>query len=337
LFIAILFNLIWLWFPGGSSSFSESANPQAVNTVEGQVFSEEHKSLANVRVALLDDGYSQLFVVYTNSIGRFQFLNVGSGNYYVQVEPIGKEFERQSQRIQVQSMSRVGGGQTFRVDFVLKLSGSKNDQSQMPMPKSKGTLFYQAVPEAAKKAYDRGTKSLEEKKLDEAMASFKRALEIFPDYYQALERLGGEYVERRDYASASPLLSRAVEVNKDGWQAYFYLGVAQYNLKQRDQAIDSLKQAVELNPDSANANMWLGIIWSQNAEERTEAIRAFEKVVQIAKDGIPEAYFYLGSLYSKNHQYKEAVEALEHFLRVAPQAGDREKIKQIIEQLRQKK
>jgi hypothetical protein len=65
LFIAILFNLIWLLFPGESSSFSESANPQAVNTVEGQVFSEERKSLANVRVALLDDGYSQLFVVYT--------------------------------------------------------------------------------------------------------------------------------------------------------------------------------------------------------------------------------------------------------------------------------
>jgi uncharacterized protein HemY len=65
-------------------------------------------------------------------------------------------------------------------------------------------------------------------------------------------------------------------------------------------------------------------------------VLAFERVTQIAKDAVPEAYFYLGSLYSKNNQNKEAADALEHFLRLDPQTGDKDKLKKVIEQLRQK-
>jgi hypothetical protein len=38
----------------------------------------------------------------------------------------------------------------------------------------------------------------------------------------------------------------------------------------------------------------------------------------IAKDAIPQAYFYPGSLHSKNNQNKEVADALEHFLRLDP-------------------
>lgn len=314
----------------------QSTSPQSMNTVEGQVFSQAHQPLANVRVALLDDGYSQLMTVYTNTIGRYQFTNVLNGNYYVQVEPMGKDFERQSQRLQVQSMSRVGGGQTFRLDFVLIPKGQTDSKTSDAVTKAKSTVFYQEVPDAAKKEYEKGIKSLEGKKNTEAMGFFRRAVEIFPDYYDALEHLGSESVEQRDYQSANEYLSRAIKINRDGWQSYFYLGVTQYNLKQRDDAIRSLRRALELNPNSANAGMWLGIILSQNAETRTEAIQAFENVVRVTKSEIPDAWFYLGSLYSKNNQFKEAADALEQFLRLAPQTGDRDKLKKIIEQLRQK-
>jgi uncharacterized protein HemY len=51
---------------------------------------------------------------------------------------------------------------------------------------------------------------------------------------------------------------------------------------------------------------------------------------------VPQAYFYLGSLYSKNNQNKEAADALEHFLRLDPQTGNKDQLKKVIEQLRQK-
>src|SRR5205085_335122 len=146
--------------------------------------------------------------------------------------------------------------------------------------------------------------------------SFKLALEAFSDYYDALEQLGNLYVEQRDYQSAEPVLTHALEVNKSGWRAHYALGIALYNLNRPGDAVVSLKRAIELNGDSANAYMWLGIVLAKNADSRTDAIKAFERVTQIAKDSVPQAYFYLGSLYSKNNQNKEAADALEHFLRL---------------------
>ena len=315
------------------SSSSHPGHAQTRNTIEGQVFTPERKPLQNARVALLDDGYSQLSVTYTNTIGRYQFTGFGNGNYYVHIDPIGTNFERQSQRIQVQSISLAGGGQTFRVDFVLVMKPSTGEKTG---PAPTGTIFAQEVPEAARREYERGVRHIQEKKIDIAVEAFRQALTIFPDYYAALEELGSQYVERRDYQSAEPLLTRAVEINRDGGRAYYFLGVAQYNLKRRDDAIHSLQRAVEINPESPNANMWLGIILSQSTATRAPAIQAFEKVAQVAKDAIPEVYFYLGSLYSKDNQYAKAADALEHFLRLAPTTGDREKVKKIIEQLRQK-
>src|SRR5262249_54079635 len=193
-----------------------------MNTVEGQVFSQTHQPLANMRVVLLDDVYSQLMTFYTNAIGRYQPTNVLNGNYYVQVEPMGKDYDRQSQRLQVQSMSRVGGGQTFRLDFVLIPKGQADAKPGDAVNKAKSTVFYQEIPDAARKEYEKGIKSLEGKKNSEAMTCFRRAIEIFPDYYDALEHLGSESIEQRDYQNANEYLSRAIKINRDSWQSYFY-------------------------------------------------------------------------------------------------------------------
>ena len=196
--------------------------------------------------------------------------------------------------------------------------------------------FSQSVPEEAQKEYKRGVDNLKAKQADQAITSLKKAIEIFPDYYDALEQLGNTYVEQRDYQNAQPVLLHAIEINKDSWRAHYGLGIAQFNLNQRQNAILSLRRAIELNVDSVNAYMWLGIVLAQHSDTRLEAIGAFEKVVHLAKDEIPDAYFYLGSLYSRNNQYKEAADALEHFLRIATQVNDREKLKNLIQQLRQK-
>jgi tetratricopeptide (TPR) repeat protein len=201
---------------------------------------------------------------------------------------------------------------------------------------TKNVLFYQDVPEVAKKEYLSGVKLIDKGSFDLGVASLNRAIGIFPDYYDALELLGNEYVKRNEYKSAVPFLSRAVEINKDGWRGFYALGIAQYELNQREDGIRSLKRAVELNPDSANTNMWLGIALAQNSETRGEAIEALKKVTELAGNGIPAAYFYLGALYGKTNRYSEAAKAFEDFLKAAPEAGEREKIKQLIEEYRRK-
>ena len=305
------------------------------NTIEGRVQTSDHQPVSEVRVFLKNDSYSEIATTYTDGSGRFRFLNLMSGVYYVLIEPGALNFERQSQRVEAVAFTQRqnGGGEVFRVDFVVKSTEAATTSGKYA---DRGVLFIQPVPDEARKEYANALKKLDKGDFGSAAASLSHAIEIYPDYYEALELIGTEYVKRQQYKPALPLLLHAVEVNKDGWRAFYSLGLAQYELNQRDAALQSLGRAVELNPSSPNAVMRLGIALAQDSARRTEAIHAFEKVIELAKDRVPTAYFYLGALYASDNQYRKAADAFETFLRVYPQAGEREKIKRMIDEYKQK-
>ena len=63
------------------------------------------------------------------------------------------------------------------------------------------------------------------KSLDEALASFERAIEIKPDYVDALSNLGNALkdLNRLDEALAS--YNQAIQINPDFYEAYYNRGV----------------------------------------------------------------------------------------------------------------
>jgi tetratricopeptide (TPR) repeat protein len=232
-------------------------------------------------------------------------------------------------------LAEAGGGEVVTVDFNLSLPrGARRAGADTG---TAGTVFYQKIPDTAKAEFLKGVKSLETNAFDDAVPPLKRAIEIFPDYYDALEMLGTEYVRRGDFPTALPLLTRAVEVNKNGY-GYYPLGVALIESKRRDDGIKALQRAVELFPNSINANMRLGKELARDEQRRPEAIKAMENVARLAGKRVPEAYLALASLYSKNQQYREAADAMEIFSQTIPESDTerRGKMKSVVEQLRQK-
>src|SRR5215813_1961712 len=209
-----------------------TAAPQNRNTIEGRVVTGDHQPLSDVRVFLKNDSYSEIGSGYTDGSGRFRFVNLVSGVYYVEVEPGALNFERQSQRIEAVAFTRraSGAGEVFRVDFVLKPRGPDKGLGKDGPSTEKSVMFYQPVPDAARKEYASALKSLEKDNFKEAEAALNRAIALYADYYEALELLGTEYVKRKEYGPAVPILTRAVAVNKDGWRAFYSLGIAEDEL-----------------------------------------------------------------------------------------------------------
>jgi len=206
--------------------------------------------------------------------------------------------------------------------------------------KTKGSgedvLFYQEIPDAAKKEYGRGIELLNKGEFDKAVESLNRALEIFPDYYDALQLLGAEYVKRAEYQPAMPILTRAIEVNQSDWRSFYALGIALTELKQPGEAIKPLRRAVELNPDSPHAHMRLGIALGKDEEARAEAIETLKRCIDLGVETIPEAFLHLASLYNKNRQFREAADYVEAYLQAAPQSNQREYYEKLLKQLREK-
>jgi len=322
---------------GAGSSF------QGRNVIEGTVTAGE-RPVSEARVFLKNDGYGQIAQTYTDGSGRFRFGSLSSGNYYVEVDPVGTDYERQTQRVEARPFSARGSGaaEVFRVTFQLLPRKAEGGADALAAARGRGTAFYQEVPKPAEMELQQAIRSFKEDAFDRGADSLKRALGIFPDYYDALVLLGTAYVNHNDFEAAVPLLKHAVEVNKGGWLAFYSLGVALVKLNQLAEGTSALRSAVALNPRSAEAAFDLGKALAKDAATEAEAIEVLKRVAQEHnKDkGMRDAYFVLASLYGKRNQYRESADALEAYMKsfgskeIPPE--QRENYKKAIERLRQK-
>ena len=230
----------------------------------------------------------------------------------------------------------MSGAQVEQVDFTLK---TRDEVDKSARPTTTGTTFAQNVPDDARAAYERAIESLDKRQdADHGIAELKKAVELFPTYYLALERLGGEYVKLKQYEEAVRVLNAAVEINPRGHPSMYALGVARYYLKQIPEAIELLRRSLSLAPDSPNSafsHMFLGMALLKDgklAEAETHLKRAHE----IGDKQVPDVHMYLAQMYSNSKRYKEAADELELFLKETPDARDAESIRNIIKQLRAK-
>ena len=318
---------------------SGSALFQNRNEVSGTVFGESRRPVADMFVEIVDDVGSTVNRTKTNASGRFVFGGLANGRYIIKVLPYGSDYLEQTQEVTLARVSAVSGSGSDRqqVDIYLRLNERANSG---PFALAPGAIFVQEVPLTAQKLYREGINYLKEKKEAEGFASLKNALEIFPTYYMALDKLGGEYAirgtsDRSYFEAALILLTKAVEVNPRGFSSVFGLGWTQYNLGLNDEAVVNLRRATTLYGKSADTYLWLG-----KALRRTsmldQAEAAFKRANELANGKGADVHWQMAGLYSAQKRYKEAADELELFLKAQPKAADAEKIRALIKQLREK-
>ena len=298
------------------------------NSISGHVSNDQHMPLADLRVELLNEVDSVIRTVKTDGSGLFVFRKLSDGTFHVRVQTSNTSYVSQTKRVELARPH--GFGAAFEeLDFILV---SKDKSGSITRP---GVVFVQEVPEPARKQFQKATELLEKQnKRQEAFVALKSAIDLFPQYFDALELLGTEQVKDREYEAAIPSLTKALEVNSRSFASSFALGVAQYNLKQVQPAIESFRRAVLLNERSINANLWLGIALRQTT--RPDEAEAYLKRADVLADSkLPDAHWQLALLFNQLKRYKEAADELEIFLKVQPDARDVELIKKLIQRLRQ--
>ncbi len=303
---------------------------QGTFAVIGTVRDTNGQRVTSIRVSLLDENYHSIRTAFVDSSGRFQFRGLRQGVYLVRIEPVGTPYEEQTQRVEFQSISGRGGGteEPYLVDFVLKRKTTPGDNP------AREVVFNQTIPDAARVEYERGAGSVKGDKFEQADAALKKAIELFPDYFLALELLGTEYVKRGQFAPALPLLTHAIEVNRRAPKSLYALGVANLKLNHLAEAIEWLKKAASEDSSNPNTYVMLGQAYGNN-REYDQSATALKKAIELGGNQVAEVHFYLASVYNKQGQYAEAVKELEIYLKEGKDI-DRAKIKTAIENLKAK-
>ncbi|MBI4473750.1 MAG: carboxypeptidase regulatory-like domain-containing protein [Acidobacteria bacterium] len=312
---------------------------QGRNEIYGTVFVNSRQPVPDVYVELLDSFNSTLRQAKTDASGRFTFTGLSDGRYIVRVRPFGTDYAEVSQEVVLTSPTsgRGSGSDLQHIDIYLRRD--ERAESRIPQP-GPSVVFVQDIPPSAKKLYEQAVKDLHDKKEREAFENLKKALEIFPDYHLALDRLGREYAVRSAgqlayLQAALVLLTKAVEVNPESFTSVFALGWVQYQFGLTADAIGNLRRATVLNTRAADAHLWLGKAFIRGSKPN-DAEAAFKRANELSSGKASEVHRQLAALYIDQKRYDNAADELEFVLKTDDKAEDAPKIRELIKQLREK-
>ncbi len=119
----------------------------------------------------------------------------------------------------------------------------------------------------------------------EALPHARRALELKPDYPEALNNLGDNLARTGSPAEALPLLERALQLQPRFAQAENTLGVALMGLGRAEEGVRHFQRAIALQPGLAEAHYNLGLAEAQRGDFAA-AISRFEETIRLRPDHV---------------------------------------------------
>jgi tetratricopeptide (TPR) repeat protein len=119
---------------------------------------------------------------------------------------------------------------------------------------------------------------------DEALAAYRRALEIDPDLVPALINLANIHYSRNEIAEAQALYERAIGLEPEVFEAHFNLGNIFHDLGRYADARSCYRDALHLNPTYADGHFYLAVTLEKNGQSQ-EARLHWKVYQELAPDG----------------------------------------------------
>ena len=157
---------------------------------------------------------------------------------------------------------------------------------------------------------------VEQGQSDEALAHFRRAVEIRPGYAKAQYNLGAALREQGQVDEAIVHLQRAVDIQPDYVEAHNSLARALDQKREWDGAMEHLERSLEIDPGQAEAhNNLANVFWHQS--RLRQAADEYEKALALHPD-YAVAHFNLGEVLREAGDIREAIAHYRGALQIRP-------------------
>lgn len=269
--------------------------------LRGKVLDAEGKPVAGAQVLIeLAEGVTRKFEVKTDRRGEFIQIGLPPGQYKVTatVDKLGSAAQ----------MTRVTLSRPAEVVFEFK-PGTGVDPAAAAKAAELKKLFEEGV-QASKASnhdlaiqkfeaaaatfpncfdcyYNIGFAYTQKKDEKQAEAAWLKAVEMKPDYSEALNALATLYNNQKRFEEAAAMSQKAAAGGGGGASsadAIYNQGIILWNQGKIPEAKVKFEEALAANPNHAEANYQLGMA-QLNEGNIAGAISAFEKYLQLAPDG----------------------------------------------------
>jgi Tfp pilus assembly protein PilF len=301
------------------------------------VFPSGRRADVGLKITLESSGASGNLSVISDANGSFTFPALRPGSYTVIVDG-GDDFVTTTERVVIESEGNARGGvvavaasRPYTVQVYLQL---KNEYDMSSRP---GVLnaALAGVPKAAVGLYEKALEAARKGDSRKAVEQLKGALALHAEFPLALSQLGVQYMKLKEMALASDALRSALKLMPEDYATLLTYGMVLFERQQFSDAEEQFRKALSKNASSPSAHYYLGLtLLKRNGYE--EAERELLSAINSGGESIALAYYYLGGLYWSRHEYRKAADALETYLRLAPQAENATRLRATIKELRAK-
>jgi tetratricopeptide (TPR) repeat protein len=316
---------------------SSTVFAQGANVLQGKVIMPSGGQPPNaVRIKLTFNG-RPIHETFSDLSGRFSFPGLSRGTYQLTAEGDGINFETTSVYADITAFG--AAPQSFTQDIQLRPISHKPAQQPGVV-----NAFSQTVPEAARQALAFGVKLAEEGKTDAAIDNMRKAVKIFPDYFDAHLQLGNTFLKLDQFNEAIAELDLARQINPNDERAYQSFGLLLMKQKNFAVAVAVFAEASRLNPaNPMNQVMRATALIHQaagSADDRSfllgRAEAAISEAASLSENKSKPDSLTLALFYELKGEPGKAAGELESYMQKNPQLKNSEALKKEIKRLREK-
>jgi tetratricopeptide (TPR) repeat protein len=128
-----------------------------------------------------------------------------------------------------------------------------------------------------------GSALVQSGRLDEAIAQFQEALNLYPHLAEAHNNLGNAFYRKGEVDEAMDQFQEALKISPSYPDASYNLGLALAQKGRLDKAIIEYQKALRLDPNNADIHNGLGLAFAQSGR-MDEAISQFQDVLRLQPD-----------------------------------------------------
>jgi Tfp pilus assembly protein PilF len=266
---------------------------------------------------------------YTRDEGQFTFTRVPEGEYVIETVATDK-YAASLTNVSIFPLDRKRS-EIFRVYVQLQLK---------PLPDTDKPAVLTAdvdvrVPKQAQKHYREALKALSSGNGARGIEELQAALKIYPDYYAARLDLGRELRIRKQFKESAEVLKPLAQLAPKRAEPRIEYGIVLLALDRRAEAVRELRAALELEETNWITHLYLGMSLMETEADAAE--KHLRRALELSETKAARAHLSLAQLANAKGQRPAAIEHLQAYLKLSPDAPDAADIRQLIERLRANK